>query len=224
MTSQNTMKKIIILLGVPGSGKGTQAKRLSSRLGMSHISTGDLLRALDQDKNAPIEDKQKLEAMKRGELVSDELIYKLAFQEILKNTNQGKDVILDGAIRSVDQAKYYDEFFIKNNLQDVKSIEIEITDEESLNRLTKRKVCSSCDDIIPFTPQTANQDDCNKCDGTLVTRQDDSVEIVKNRIKQQGNSMLLPIATYYENSNRLVKINGMSDIETIYKNIESIVR
>ena len=78
------MKKIIILLGVPGSGKGTQAKRLAARSGFAHISTGELLRALEADTSADSHDRQKLADMKAGKLVPDELIYKLAFREIKK--------------------------------------------------------------------------------------------------------------------------------------------
>src|SRR3989338_3440124 len=123
------MKKIIILLGVPGSGKGTQAKRLCERYGYAHISTGDLLRKLEQDPRADVEDKQKLTAMRAGKLVSDDLIYKLVFREIQTSMSQGKGVVLDGAIRSVEQAKTYQTFFVEQGWDDeVLAIEIALSD------------------------------------------------------------------------------------------------
>ena len=96
-------------MGVPGSGKGTQAKKIAQKYGYGHISTGDLLRALDADANGNPEDKQKLAEMKSGKLVSDDLIYKLAFQEMDKYLDAGQGVVLDGAIRNVEQAKKYQE-------------------------------------------------------------------------------------------------------------------
>ena len=103
------MKRIIILMGVPGSGKGTQARKLVQKYNYGHISTGDLLRALDNDENADKQDKQKLADMKAGKLVADDLIYKLAFAEMDKYLDAGQGVILDGAIRNVEQAKKYQE-------------------------------------------------------------------------------------------------------------------
>ena len=108
------MKKIIILLGVPGSGKGTQAKKIAERYGYRHISTGELLRTLESDPSASADDKAKLAEMKGGKLVSDELIYKLAFAEIKKNVQADTGVVLDGAIRSVAQAVGYQKFFMEH--------------------------------------------------------------------------------------------------------------
>ena len=96
-------------MGVPGSGKGTQARKLVQKYNYGHISTGDLLRALDNDENADKQDKQKLADMKAGKLVADDLIYKLAFAEMDKYLDAGQGVILDGAIRNVEQAKKYQE-------------------------------------------------------------------------------------------------------------------
>ena len=112
------MKKVIILLGIPGSGKGTQAKLLVQKYGYGHISTGDLLRALQADAKADAKDKQMLADMKAGKLVADELIYKLAFAEMEKYLNAGNGVVLDGAIRSVEQAKAYQQFFADKAVTD----------------------------------------------------------------------------------------------------------
>lgn len=186
------MKKIIILMGVPGSGKGTQAMRLADRFDYAHISTGDLLRALDADSDADPVDKQKLADMKVGRLVSDNLIYRLAFREIEKNIESGKGVILDGAIRNVEQAKAYQNFFTDKNLADeVIVIEVAIDDETSLERLMYRR------------------------ENAAEVRADDDPEIMKKRIREQGNDVIQPILEYYESLGLLTRIDGMSSSEGV---------
>ncbi|MFH0857157.1 MAG: nucleoside monophosphate kinase, partial [Candidatus Magasanikbacteria bacterium] len=133
--------KVIILMGIPGSGKGTQAKLLAKEYGFVHISTGDLLRNLDADQNASIEEKKLLKNMKEGQLVADDLVYKLAFRAIKENIESGKVVILDGAIRSIGQAEEYQRFFLNENLADkIVVVDMKLSDETSYKRLTKRKV------------------------------------------------------------------------------------
>lgn len=184
------MKKIIILLGIPGSGKGTQARLLAKRYGYSHISTGDLLRALDANPDADPADKQKLADMKAGRLVASDLIYKLAFAAIVKAIDEGKGVILDGAIRSVEQAKAYQAFFLEQGLDnEVRAIEISLSDESAYERLIKR--------------------------GEMENRADDNPETIKKRIEEQGNSMTAPIVAYYEKAGALQKVNGELSITEV---------
>ena len=214
------MKKIVILMGVPGSGKGTQARKLVQRFAFAHISTGDLLRALDADSNGDKEDKAKLAEMKAGKLVSDDLIYKLAFAEIKKNLDLHKSVILDGAIRTVTQAKKYEEFFASLNLLDeVIVIEIKLSDETSFNRLTKRKVCSACGFILPYSKENDLKVDCPECGEKLVVRSDDNPETINKRIKEQGNIAIQPILEYYREKGELFSVDGEKDIETVDGNV-----
>jgi adenylate kinase len=191
------MKKIIILLGVPGSGKGTQAKKIAKKNKYSHISTGDLLRTLAKDPNADPEDKKKLEEMKSGDLVSDELIYKLAFREIEKNLDSNRGVVLDGAIRSVEQAKKYQAFFISNRVEnDLLVIEIHISDDTVMKRLKIRL-------------ETQGKQ-----------RVDDDPEIMKKRIEDQGNTAIKPILDYYDQLGVLKKVDGESSIDEVEKKVE----
>lgn len=218
------MKKIIILLGVPGSGKGTQAKKLVSDYDYGHISTGDLLRALEADPNGDPQDKALLVEMKAGRLVSDELIYKLAFQKMEKFFAQGKGVVLDGAIRSVAQAEKYDDFFKQKNLfEEVLVIDIHISDETSWKRLTKRKVCSACGHIIPYSPENELKMICEKCGGQLIVRSDDNPETIQKRIEQQGNSATAPLLEYYQKQGRLTSIDGEVDIAGLHKAVQEIL-
>jgi len=215
------MKKIVILMGVPGSGKGTQAKKLSAKYGYGHISTGDLLRALGADENVDPNDKQMLADMKAGKLVTDSLIYKLAFAEIEKYLNNNAGVVLDGAIRNLDQAKEYQKFFEEKEIADeVVVVEVALSDEESFNRLTKRRMCVDCGEIIPWLESTKDLTTCPKCEGEIKPRQDDNEEVIKKRIVEQGNSAIKEIMEYYEGLGIVEKIDGSKTIDEVESAIE----
>ena len=210
------MKKIIIFLGVPGSGKGTQAKKIVSKYNYGHISTGDLLRALDKNEQADPEDKQMLADMKAGKMVADTLIYKLAFQEIKKYLDQGRGVVLDGAIRNREQAKTYQQFFQEQGVADeVDVIEIAITDEESINRdLTRRKYAEM--------GKPAPAVEVSKESGIVeAPRKDDDPEILKKRIEEMGNIALTPIIDYYKEIVNITSIDGTNTIDEIEKELEA---
>ena len=219
------MKKILIFIGPPGSGKGTQAKLLANKFQYKHISTGDLFRALATDSNASEKEKQALEDMKSGRLVSDWLVYNLAFREIQKNLVAGVGVVLDGAIRNLEQSQEFQKFFMENNWEnEVQVIEVSLSDEDAFNRLTKRRICAKCGEIIPYLPATKDLLVCPKCSGELVFRQDDNEEIIKKRIEDQGNTSLYPILDYYKNLNILESIDGNQTIQFVEKQIEDIVK
>lgn len=218
------MKQIIILLGVPGSGKGTQARLLVDRYDYGHISTGDLLRALAEDDAADPADKQMLQDMKEGKLVADTLIFKLAFAVMEKYFAEGCGVVLDGAIRSVEQAKAYQNFFKeKGKEKDVIAVEMKLDDETSFLRLSKRKVCESCGNIIPYSPDNDAKTICDQCGGNLVVREDDNPETIRKRIEEQGNNRLAPIVSYYEDLGLLYRVDGSKAIPDVDDQIEDIL-
>jgi len=211
-------------MGIPGSGKGTQAKRLAVKYGYAHISTGDLLRALAFDPQADSEGQQMLADMKAGRLVADKLIYKLAFQEIEKDLAEGAGVVLDGAIRNVDQAKKYQEFFEEKNLEDeVVVVEVALNDKTSFLRLAKRKVCADCGDIIQYLETNELKEMCKKCGGELIVREDDNEDTIKKRIEEQGNVKLQPILDFYRGFGLLQTIDGQMDIDSVGEEIVKIL-
>lgn len=218
------MKKVIILLGIPGSGKGTQAKRLAEQFGYTHISTGDLLRTFAQDPNTTSSDQQLLKEMKEGKLVTDELIYRLAFAAIDESFERGKGVVLDGAIRTTVQAEgFLDYFQTKGVDSDIVAVEIALTDTEGTDRILKRKICSSCGFIIPFTPHNDSLTTCEKCGGVLIKRGDDTPETVAKRMKEQGNEAIAPLRDYFLSRGLLKIVDGTHGIDEVGKQLVQVV-
>ena len=217
------MKKVIIFIGPPGSGKGTQAKRLAEKHGYAHISTGDLLRALQNEPELEPDEAEALEDMKRGKLVPDWLIYRLAFKAAETNLNAGKGVVFDGAIRSAAQAAVFQEYFNGKGLGDqVVAVEIALSDEETYSRLTKRRVCKQCGEIVSIVDQ--HYDNCPRCGGELMARADDAEVAIQKRIQTQGNAALLPIREYYQKLGILKIIDGGQSVEDVEQQIEEAIK
>ncbi len=223
------------MIGPPGSGKGTQAKKIAAKYNYSHISTGDLLRALAGKSQLDPVEKEAVEQMKSGQLVSDKLIYQLVFGEIEKDiaaglpgvalAKSGRGVVLDGAIRNLEQAQGFQNFFKEKNLvAEVLALEIALSDKDSLGRLTKRRVCTACGEIIPWLSSTKKLKICPKCGGKLETRQDDDPKIIKERIVKQGNKALSPIINFYKDLGVLVKIDGNQAIEAVENDISNVLK
>jgi adenylate kinase len=220
------MKKIILLIGPPGSGKGTQGKRIIKKYGYGHISTGDLLRALNVSTEATPEEKVLLKGiLEEGKMAPDHFIYQLAFKaadNYLDSDVPG--IVFDGAVRKVEQAEEFQKYFESRGLKnDIVAIYIGLSDQESLNRLTKRRMCKKCQDIIPWVPATFNVLKCPKCGGELEVRLDDDPEVIKRRIEDQGEHALQSILNFYENLGILRRVDGMKNIEEVEKDIEKIL-
>ena len=217
------MKKIVVFLGAPGSGKGTQAKMLSEKYGYEHISTGDLLRERANENELSAEERDFFEMMiKHGHLAPDKMIYSLAFKVIDHALLMGKGAVLDGAVRTVSQAQEFQKYFSSHNLVgDMIVVEVVIEDEESIKRLSSRRICKSCKSIM-----TIKKDDekCKKCGGELIARADDNEETVKKRVAIQGNRAIEPIRNYYQSLNLWYKIDGMKSVEEVREQIENLIK
>jgi len=188
------MKQIIILLGIPGSGKGTQAERVAEKYNFEHISTGDIFRDLDEDLLSQEEYDEIQNYIKKGKVVPDKYVYKLAFPEIQTGLEEKDGVILDGAIRTLDQAKNYQKFFRSQNLQEeVLALEIEVSEQEAVQRLKERG------------------------------REDDSEEVIEKRMEEQGQDSLQPILDYYRSLGVLEKVDGSQSIEEVEASIEDVL-
>ncbi len=209
------------MMGPPGSGKGTQAKKIAVQYGYTHLSTGDLLRGLAGKTDLTTEESQALETIKHGNLVPDELIYKLVFHKIEDSIRAGQGVVLDGAVRTVEQAQSFNQFFVDNNLnQEVLVLEITLTNEEALRRLSGRRVCARCGEIVPLSMAV---DSCQKCNGELIVRADDDAEVIKLRIRKQGNKAMAPVIDFYRQLGILKTVDGVQSIEEVERSIAKIL-
>jgi adenylate kinase len=198
----------LIFMGVQGSGKGTQAKIISKKLGLTHISTGDLLR------NAKGNLKEKIDSyINKGNLVPDELMLEI-LEEKLKNCKKG--FILDGFPRNIKQAE-----MLNKIIKIDKIIEIAISDKEAIERIGGRRNCPKCGKIYNLykSPKPKEDNICDECKIKLVQRADDNIEAVKKRINIYHKETE-PIIKIYPH----IRINGEQNIEKASEEILKILQ
>jgi len=221
------MKKpsIIILLGKSGSGKGTQGDLLVKKFGLERIVSGDLLRARAEKKDFTGQ-KQK-EQMLKGLLTPMCVIFKLWLDRVEEIKNQKKDfkgLVMDGNPRRLIEAQLIDQAFEWYEWdKNVKAILVDISDKEAIWRLTKRRICQDCKELIPFVGEFRKLEKCHKCGGKLIARADDTVKSAKNRLKWFKTDVQ-PIINYYKKTGRLVKVNGEQPIEGVFKDILKVIK
>jgi adenylate kinase len=204
----------IVLLGPPGSGKGTQTERLCAELGFTKISTGDLLREAVRN-NTPLGIKAK-GYMDSGKLVPNELVVDLV-KEKLKAVKGG--VILDGFPRSLEQAQLLDKF-AKVDLV----VDIVVNEDNLVKRLTMRRTCKDCSCVyhLEYNPPKVG-DECDKCHGPLYQRSDDTERTVRERLNVYKESTL-PLTKYYQEKGILKQVDGEGDIAEVYKRILKAIK
>jgi len=204
----------IVLLGPPGSGKGTQTERLCAELGFTKISTGDLLREAVRN-DTPLGAKAK-GYMDAGKLVPNELVVDLV-KERLKVVKGG--VILDGFPRSLEQAQLLDKI-AKVDLV----IDIAVNEENLVKRLTMRRTCKDCSGVyhLQYNPPK-HEDKCDKCHGPLYQRTDDTEKTVRERLKVYKESTL-PLTKYYKDRGILKQVDGEGDISVVYQRILKAIK
>jgi len=211
---------IVILLGPPGAGKGTQAERIIDHHKLTHVSTGDILRS-SVKKGTELGNKAK-EFMDKGELVSDDIIIGIV-EERLKEPDCKSGALLDGFPRTVVQARSLDKVLEKMGRSIKAVIYINVDEEEIISRLTGRRICRECGASYHLNfnpPQVRNV--CDQCGGGLYQREDDSFETVKQRINVY-QEQTEPLINYYEKNNLLEKVEGNQDIDEVFKEIKKIL-
>lgn len=191
----------IIMLGKPGSGKGTVGKMLSEELGIIHISSGELFRSYVKKAGKIGEEIESY--ISKGNLVPDELAIKLV-EKRLEEPDCKNGVILDGFPRTIVQAKALDDFLSKHNNKIDIAVELELSDKDIIDRIVKRRVCSNneCREIYNLEFKKPKQEGiCDKCGSKLIQREDDTIETVEKRLK-----------TYHETSEKLVEYYKNKDL------------
>ncbi len=202
----------IILFGPPGVGKGTQAKILSHIYHIPHISTGDILREAIKEQT-PL-GKKANEFMEHGYLVPDDVVIGLV-DELLGSDRCKNGFILDGFPRTVAQAAALEKMFPKYGIHSYHVVNIYVSEDIIISRLTDRYVCAQCGKIYNFSIDKFKAGDaCFKCGGTVYQRDDDKPETVKNRLEVYHTSTE-PVKKYYQDHNLFTNVDGVGEIEDI---------
>ena len=200
----------IIFLGAPGAGKGTQADRLSVKLGIPTISTGAIIRSAVKDGT-----KMGLEAKKfieSGALVPDDIVIGIV-KERLSESDCDKGYILDGFPRSVPQAQALNDMGVCLD----KVISLEVSDEDIIDRMSGRRVCATCGKTyhIIHLP-SANGEECEVCGGKLMVRADDAPDVVRSRLEVY-HSTTEPLKAFYRDKGILCTVYGADTVEETTK-------
>ena len=207
----------LILFGAPGVGKGTQAKILSSKLGIPHISTGDILRTAVKAKTILGNKAQKI--MSQGELVSDDIMIGI-IKDTLSDPKCSKGFLLDGFPRTLAQATAIDELLKELNLMEqILVVSLKTNEEELIVRLTNRRACSKCQKIFNYN-DIKDIDVCPNCGAvnSFYHRSDDQEEVIRNRFKI-FQSVTLPILEHYEKMGKVIAVDGFQPVEKVTENI-----
>lgn len=202
----------LIFLGAPGSGKGTQASYISEKLGIPHISTGDIIRAAIKEETEL--GKKAKDYIEKGLLVPDELVIGMVADRLMQPDCES-GFILDGFPRTVPQAEALEKMGICID----KVIGLEVSDKVILERITGRRQCSMCGATyhVTFNP-SKEKDVCDICGNDLIIRKDDNEETVKNRLKVYYEQTE-PLNAYYKDKGLLVEVDSNDSVNKITANI-----
>ena len=206
----------IVLLGAPGAGKGTQAKKLIEKYGMPQISTGDLLRAA-VGAGTPL-GKEAKSYMDKGELVPDSVVLGMV-EERLKQDDCKKGYILDGFPRNTAQAEALDKMLAALNMSLTAALSVDVPLEDLMKRLTGRRTCKACGQMYNvYFKAPAKEGVCDKCSGELFQRDDDKEATIKKRLEVY-TAQTEPLIGYYKSKGILKSISGTGSIDEIFKKV-----
>ena len=210
----------IIMLGAPGAGKGTQAKKIAEKYSIPHISTGDIFRA--NIKNGTELGMKAKTYMDQGLLVPDELVVDLVVDR-LGQEDCANGCVLDGFPRTIPQAEALDAALTKVGQAVDYAINVEVPDENIVNRMSGRRACENCGATyhIVYAP-TKVENVCDTCQGDLILRDDDKPETVQKRLNVY-HEQTQPLIDYYTKKNILVEVDGTVDIDDVFAAIVKVL-
>ncbi|TNF23131.1 MAG: adenylate kinase [Rhodobacteraceae bacterium] len=216
-----TTPAVLILLGPPGAGKGTQARMLEEKFGLVQLSTGDLLRAAVAAGTEA--GKQARAVMEAGELVSDDIVIAI-LRDRLGEEDTARGVILDGFPRTTVQAEALDTLLAETGQKIGAAVALEVEDAAMVTRISGRYTCGDCGEGYHDTfKQPATEGHCDKCQGTEFKRRaDDNAETVAQRL-QAYHAQTAPLIAYYDGQGVLRRVDAMGDIGEIAGALGEIV-
>jgi adenylate kinase len=215
------MSRIIVLMGAPGAGKGTQARLLQERLQLPQISTGDIFRSL-KEADTPLAHEVRA-TMEAGRLVPDDMTIRLVRERTSKEDSKD-GYVLDGFPRTPAQAEMLDKL-ARDQRKAIKAIEIDVPTDLLMKRITGRRTCPVCGEIYNIyfkPPKHDNVCDCHP-DVQLTQRADDNPETVRARLATY-EELTRPLLDYYRKANLLNVVDGTREAEEIYRDIEKLVK
>ena len=211
----------IIMLGAPGAGKGTQAKKIAAEYAIHHVSTGDIFRAnIKEGTELGVKAKSYIDS---GNLVPDEVTIAMLLDRIHQDDCK-KGFVLDGFPRTIAQAVSLGEALDKLGEKIDYAVEVDVPDSAILSRMSGRRVCQSCGATyhIEFTPPTKGNV-CDSCEHELVIRDDDKPETVKKRLEVY-HELTSPLVDYYDKHGILKKVDGTKLPEEVFSDIIAMLR
>lgn len=210
----------LVLMGLPGAGKGTQAERIVDKYGIPHISTGDMFRAaIKEETPLGLEAKSYMDA---GNLVPDEVTIGIVRDRLSKKDCE-KGFLLDGFPRTVAQAEALEEITQELSRKIDYVLNISVDSDKLMQRLTGRRICQTCGSTyhVIFNPPKV-EGVCDKDGGTLIQRQDDNEETVRNRL-DVNMKQAKPLLDFYGDKGYLKNINGDQDIDKVFQDIDQLI-
>ena len=211
----------IVLMGLPGAGKGTQADKIIEKYAIPHISTGDMFRAAIKD-GTELGLKAK-SFMDQGQLVPDEVTIGIV-RERLSQADCEKGFLLDGFPRTVPQAEALDGILVELGKSIEHTINVEVEKDELVARLSGRRICKVCGTSYHLVFNPSKEDGkCDKDGGELYTRADDNPETVSNRLEVNMNQAQ-PLLDFYQAKGVLSNINGQQDIDKVFADLDALLQ
>lgn len=210
----------IIIMGLPGAGKGTQAAKIIKKYSIPHISTGDMFRlAIKNDTDLG---RQAKAFMDQGELVPDEVTVGIVRERLSQSDAKG-GFLLDGFPRTVEQAEALNNIMEELGSQIDQTIYVEVPEEELMNRLTGRRICETCGSTyhLVFNPPKT-EGICDLDGGKLYQREDDNPETVQNRL-EVNTKQTAPLLDFYKDFGVLATVDGSKDIEEVFEEVDEIL-
>lgn len=201
----------LVLFGIQGSGKGTQARKIAERYNLQIFETGEQLRNLSK-KNTPLGEKVKA-IIESGQLVPNEVVMEI-IENFMESLPDGTAILFDGIPRQTEQARTFQELMKKHD-HTMTAVVIHISREEALKRLGTRRICSGCKTVFPVD---YTGEKCNKCDGSLVKRSDDTPESITVRLDLYEKETMPVIKTFTEQG-LTVTVNGEQSIDVVTQDL-----